>query len=111
MHRDTLAAASAIYQGDIEVSYPIFIFSRSCTELHGNADGSIPATFQVIYMVLIHPFFHNQAELILHKDRMETCSNTTQTSRTWFRVDQFERYPVGRVGICTGLKSGYLDVC
>jgi len=34
LHRDTLAAASAIYQ-----------------ELHGNKDGSIPATFQVIYMV------------------------------------------------------------
>ncbi|KAG8218493.1 S-adenosyl-L-methionine-dependent methyltransferase [Butyriboletus roseoflavus] len=34
MHRDTLAAASAIYR-----------------ELHGNEDGSIPATFQVIYMI------------------------------------------------------------
>ncbi|EAU84405.1 hypothetical protein CC1G_01401 [Coprinopsis cinerea okayama7 len=32
--RDTLAAASAIYK-----------------ELHGNEDGSIPATFQVIYMI------------------------------------------------------------
>jgi len=34
MHRDTLAAASAIYR-----------------ELHGNEDGSVPATFQVIYMI------------------------------------------------------------
>ncbi|KAH7909452.1 S-adenosyl-L-methionine-dependent methyltransferase [Hygrophoropsis aurantiaca] len=34
MHRDTLAAASAIYK-----------------ELHGNEDGSIPATFQIIYMI------------------------------------------------------------
>ncbi|KIL62164.1 hypothetical protein M378DRAFT_1056089 [Amanita muscaria Koide BX008] len=34
VHRDTLAAASAIYK-----------------ELHGNEDGSIPATFQVIYMI------------------------------------------------------------
>ncbi|KAI9574829.1 S-adenosyl-L-methionine-dependent methyltransferase [Boletus coccyginus] len=34
LHRDTLASASAIYQ-----------------ELHGNEDGSIPATFQVIYMI------------------------------------------------------------
>ncbi|KAG6856793.1 NADH dehydrogenase [ubiquinone] 1 alpha subcomplex assembly factor 5 [Tephrocybe sp. NHM501043] len=32
--RDTLAAASAIYK-----------------ELHGNEDGSIPATFQIIYMI------------------------------------------------------------
>ncbi|KAF9464818.1 S-adenosyl-L-methionine-dependent methyltransferase [Collybia nuda] len=34
IHRDTLSAASAIYK-----------------ELHGNEDGSIPATFQVIYMI------------------------------------------------------------
>ncbi|KAG9317317.1 S-adenosyl-L-methionine-dependent methyltransferase [Chiua virens] len=38
LHRDTLAAASAIYQ-----------------ELHGS-EGCIPATFQVIYMVYIHLF-------------------------------------------------------
>lgn len=34
IHRDTLAAASAIYK-----------------ELHGTGDGTIPATFQVIYMI------------------------------------------------------------
>ncbi|KAI0638589.1 S-adenosyl-L-methionine-dependent methyltransferase [Trametes polyzona] len=34
IHRDTLAAASAIYK-----------------ELHGNEDGTIPATFQVIYVI------------------------------------------------------------
>ncbi|GLB34112.1 putative S-adenosyl-L-methionine-dependent methyltransferase [Lyophyllum shimeji] len=34
IHKDTLAAASAIYK-----------------EMHGNEDGSIPATFQVIYMI------------------------------------------------------------
>ncbi|THV08196.1 S-adenosyl-L-methionine-dependent methyltransferase [Dendrothele bispora CBS 962.96] len=34
IHRDTLAAASAIYK-----------------ELHGNEDGTIPATFQVIFMI------------------------------------------------------------
>ncbi|KAI0920776.1 hypothetical protein AcV7_002811 [Taiwanofungus camphoratus] len=34
IHRDTLAAASAIYK-----------------ELHGHDDGSIPATFQVIYVI------------------------------------------------------------
>ncbi|KAF8646391.1 hypothetical protein AX16_007257 [Volvariella volvacea WC 439] len=34
IHRDTLAAASAIYK-----------------EMHGNEDGSIPATFQIIYMI------------------------------------------------------------
>jgi len=34
IHRDTLAAASAIYK-----------------ELHGNDDGTIPATFQVIFMI------------------------------------------------------------
>lgn len=34
LHRDTLAAASAIYK-----------------ELHRNEDGSVPATFQIIYMI------------------------------------------------------------
>lgn len=34
IHRDTLTAASAIYK-----------------ELHGDKDGSIPATFQIIYMI------------------------------------------------------------
>ncbi|KAF8969362.1 S-adenosyl-L-methionine-dependent methyltransferase [Flammula alnicola] len=34
IHRDTLAAASAIYK-----------------EMHGSEDGSIPATFQIIYMI------------------------------------------------------------
>ncbi|KAI0758111.1 S-adenosyl-L-methionine-dependent methyltransferase [Fomes fomentarius] len=34
IHRDTLAAASAIYK-----------------ELHGHEDGSVPATFQVIYVI------------------------------------------------------------
>ncbi|KAI0677636.1 S-adenosyl-L-methionine-dependent methyltransferase [Trametes maxima] len=34
IHRDTLAAASAIYK-----------------ELHGNEDGTVPATFQVIYVI------------------------------------------------------------
>ncbi|KAJ3487255.1 hypothetical protein NLI96_g3663 [Meripilus lineatus] len=34
IHRDTLAAASAIYQA-----------------LHGNEDGTIPATFQIIYLI------------------------------------------------------------
>ncbi|KAI0832824.1 S-adenosyl-L-methionine-dependent methyltransferase [Trametes gibbosa] len=34
IHRDTLAAASAIYK-----------------EMHGNEDGTVPATFQVIYVI------------------------------------------------------------
>lgn len=51
MHRDTLAAASAIYQGNIWLlSIHAFVLTHP-TELHGNEDGSIPATFQVIYMV------------------------------------------------------------
>lgn len=40
IHRDTLAAASAIYK-----------------ELYGNEDGTIPATFQIIYMVCGVDFF------------------------------------------------------
>jgi len=34
IHRDTLAAASAIYK-----------------EMHGKEDGTVPATFQIIYMI------------------------------------------------------------
>ncbi|KAK1232102.1 hypothetical protein PQX77_004760 [Marasmius sp. AFHP31] len=37
IHRDTLAAASAIYK-----------------ELHGNEDGTVPATFQVVFMVNVN---------------------------------------------------------
>jgi len=38
LHRDTLAAASAIYK-----------------ELHGREDGSVPATFQIIHLVCTSP--------------------------------------------------------
>lgn len=50
IHRDTLTAASAIYKG---MSFVAVL--SSCTHLivamHGNEDGTIPATFQVIFMV------------------------------------------------------------
>ncbi|KAF8076709.1 hypothetical protein FPV67DRAFT_1714822 [Lyophyllum atratum] len=52
IHRDTLAAASAIYKG-----FVIAVPDGSCanldlhSEMHGNEDGSVPATFQVVYMI------------------------------------------------------------
>lgn len=55
IHRDTLAAASAIYK-----------------EMHGTEDGTVPATFQVIYMIgwkpsptQRQPLEHGSAEMSL----------------------------------------------
>ena len=52
---DTMIAASAIYKGNVNfflnfilVKKIIFYFYFYSEELHGNPDGSIPATFQVI---------------------------------------------------------------
>ncbi|KAH8118662.1 S-adenosyl-L-methionine-dependent methyltransferase [Phellopilus nigrolimitatus] len=51
IHRDTLAAASAIYKGG-RLDYAMFLLSLIvCTELHGNKDGTVPATFQVIFVI------------------------------------------------------------
>jgi hypothetical protein len=52
IHRDTLTAASAIYKGTF--SYLFFVVYNclgSTAELHGNEDGTVPATFQVVFMV------------------------------------------------------------
>jgi len=51
IHRDTLAAASAIYQGLESLQYIPKPSLTHFSELHGNEDGTIPATFQIIYMV------------------------------------------------------------
>ncbi|KAJ2325761.1 hypothetical protein GGI00_004941, partial [Coemansia sp. RSA 2681] len=56
--RDTLLAASAIYKGKplvVRITHDALLVLQLCVvyfvELHGNEDGSIPATFQVIYMI------------------------------------------------------------
>ncbi|KAJ3997782.1 S-adenosyl-L-methionine-dependent methyltransferase [Lentinula boryana] len=52
IHRDTLAAASAIYKGQPTfIPHPTFADIAYLVELHGNEDGTIPATFQVIFMI------------------------------------------------------------
>lgn len=59
IHRDTLMAASAAYQGN-KASFYSFIISpdkKYDAALHGNEDGTVPATFEVIFLVsldLIH---------------------------------------------------------
>ncbi|PPR02664.1 hypothetical protein CVT24_002147 [Panaeolus cyanescens] len=50
IQRDTLVAASAIYNGDY-VYYAVTWFGLTqVLEMHGNEDGTVPATFQIIYM-------------------------------------------------------------
>jgi NADH dehydrogenase [ubiquinone] 1 alpha subcomplex assembly factor 5 len=51
LRRDTLAAASAIYAGEFGALSSIFCNTEHGIALHGNEDGSVPATFQIIYMV------------------------------------------------------------
>ena len=55
LHRDTLLAASAAYQGEARFSGsrsgPERQADRNLKALHGHEDGTIPATFQVIFMV------------------------------------------------------------
>ena len=51
IHRDTLAAASAIYKGIQAFPYNLDNILTVRPELHGQEDGTVPATFQIIYMV------------------------------------------------------------
>src|SRR4051812_22144559 len=57
--RDVLIAADAIYRGRFDlVALPRADPTDDVvetTELHGNPDGSVPATFQVIYLVSSGP--------------------------------------------------------
>lgn len=56
LKRDTLLAAASIYKGKSDyITYKNFVYSCfiACIELHGNPDGSIPATFSIIYLVSV----------------------------------------------------------
>jgi len=59
LHRDTLLAASAAYQGEVQLSRsrsgPERQANRKHEVLHGHEDRTIPATFQVIFMVCLLP--------------------------------------------------------
>lgn len=48
--RDVLLAAESIYNGKF-ASMQSWICGLTRLELYGNEDGSVPATFQIIYMV------------------------------------------------------------
>lgn len=54
LHRDTMFAASAIYKGNIVWDYTKTSTCLWCfplSELYGNEDGTVPATFQIIYFI------------------------------------------------------------
>lgn len=81
----------------IKVALPFnrkFVFlTAPLPELHANDDGSIPATFQVIYMV--GPKCSALLIYIPHfTDRMETGTQPAETARSRHRQSQFEGSPV-----------------
>jgi NADH dehydrogenase [ubiquinone] 1 alpha subcomplex assembly factor 5 len=53
LHRNTIAAASAIYKGLSRLFTTLYgsTLLMHHLELHGDNSGTIPATFQIIYMV------------------------------------------------------------
>ena len=54
LHRDTMFASSAIYKGIFSrISFIIWLLIGYIhfSEMYGNDDGTIPATFQIIYMI------------------------------------------------------------
>ena len=58
LHRETMFAAASIYKGRKTISSPKILLwfignmlEHNNAELYGNEDGSIPATFQIIYMI------------------------------------------------------------
>ena len=65
IHRDTLVAASAIYKGWCFRFSKHEYFSVELPELHGSENGVVPATFHIIYMVLL-PFIFN-LPLLIHR--------------------------------------------
>jgi hypothetical protein len=100
--RDVLIAADAIYRGTVRLSivyrHPDPLISPQNTELHGNPDGTVPATFQVIYLVSSDIPLSRSSFLTLlcqpRTDRLETrrLATKTSTERKW--SDQ----PQGRSG-------------
>jgi hypothetical protein len=62
-------------------------------ELHGNDDGTVPATFQVIYMVYYVPSSVSVYYLmsILYLDWMETSTHTTKTTGEGISKDKSQR--------------------
>jgi NADH dehydrogenase [ubiquinone] 1 alpha subcomplex assembly factor 5 len=63
LNRDNLFTAAAIYKGrqtsmELNCDCEVFLFILRfmlCVEMYGNEDGSIPATFQILYMIAWKP--------------------------------------------------------
>jgi len=108
IHRDTLAAASAIYQGLESLQYTSKASLTNVSELHGNEDGTIPATFQIIYMVCNVLFSTLVTNFKRYVDRLETVIKSAQTAGSGRWKGQPERslvehIPLTRKIHCIGL--------
>ena len=95
IHRDTLAAALAIYQGLGSLQYTSKASLTHFSELHGNEDGTIPATFQIIYMVCNVHFSAIVIESELYIDRLEAVIKPASAARSGHWKGQPERSLVG----------------
>ena len=60
--------------------------------MHGREDGTVPATFQIIYMVRSTIIVHKGKSNAKRIDRMEAFSEPTETSREGIRHEE----PQGR---------------
>ena len=72
MKRDTLLAADAIYRGRLDLRWRSTNYTLAKTHglaLHGNKDGTIPATFQIIFCVSLCGIRQLLSDLIRFNDR------------------------------------------
>lgn len=94
--RDVLLAADAIYKGNAFDSHARDVADHATclAELHGLEDGTIPATFQIIFLVRtwlqIFPYNELSSMPIVLTDRMETVAESAETAATRKRTDEFE---------------------
>jgi len=63
-------------------------FSDFRPEMHGKEDGTVPATFQIIYMVYSIITAPKRVPNAKRTDRMETLSKPTKTSREGIRYEK-----------------------
>lgn len=66
-------------------------FFRRLPEMHGKEDGTVPATFQIIYMVCSTINASKRNPDAKRADWMETLSKPTETSRKGFRHQKPQR--------------------
>jgi len=68
------------------------LFSNLGPEMHGREDGTVPATFQIMYMVCSTIITPKRKPNAKRADRMEAFSKPTETSREGIRHEE----PQGR---------------